>query len=102
MHDKYPKGSHIYLIAILIAATIITIISTVLTYKNSLKAAEDSLKLQTLGIAVSLEASMSKGIAEKENIFRDIITASCVRDVFCDNHSLGCRLFLYKGIEAFR
>jgi two-component system sensor histidine kinase HydH len=74
MHDKYPKGSHIYLIAILIAATIITIISTVLTYKNSLKAAEDSLKLQALGIAVSLEASMSKGIAEKENIFRDIIT----------------------------
>ncbi len=74
MHDKYPKGSHIYLIAILIAATIITIISTVLTYKNSLKAAEDFLKLQALGIAVSLEASMSKGIAEKENIFRDIIT----------------------------
>lgn len=46
MHDKYPKGNYIYLIAILIAATIITIISTVLTYKNSLKAAEDSLKKQ--------------------------------------------------------
>ncbi len=74
MHDTYIRGNHIYLIAILVFATVITLISTFLTYKNSKKAAEDSLNLQALGIAASLEASMSKGIAEKENIFRDIIT----------------------------
>lgn len=83
MHDTYLRGNHSYLIAILVFATIITVISAFLTYKNSIKAAEDSLNLQALGIAVSLEASLkdsdelrvkSYELKTQKNIFKDIIT----------------------------
>lgn len=74
MHDTYLRGNHIYLIAILVFATVITLTSTFLTYKNSKKAAEDSLNLQALGIAASLETSLSKGISERDSILKDIIT----------------------------
>lgn len=83
MHYKYPKGSHVYLVAILIAATVITTAGAILTYRNAVKAAEDSLKLQAIGIAVSLEASlkdsyelrvMSYKLKSQKNIFKDIIT----------------------------
>ncbi len=81
MRGLQPKGNYGYLILILALVTIITIISTILTYKNYRKAAEDSLKLQAIGIAVSLETSL-KGSKEpfvyastgKRNIFKEIIT----------------------------
>jgi two-component system sensor histidine kinase HydH len=76
MHDTYLRGNHIYLIAILVFATVITLISTFLTYKNSKKAAEDSLNLQALGIAVSLETSLNNSdeLRKQKNIFKEIIT----------------------------
>ncbi len=74
MSDKYSNGNRIYLIIILAFATAVTVTSSLLTYRNSINAAEDSLKLQTLGIAVSLEASLSKTSLRSENIFKDIIT----------------------------
>lgn len=74
MHDSYIRGNYSYLIVILVFATFVTLISTFLTYKNSVKAAEDSLNLQALGIAVSLEASLSKGMPVRDNVLKDIIT----------------------------
>lgn len=83
MHDRYPKGSHIYLVAILIAATVITTAGSILTYNNSVKGAESSLELQSTGIAVSLEASIkdsdvlrikSDESNKRKNIFKEIIT----------------------------
>lgn len=82
MSKNLPKAN-IYLVAILTASTIVTLISIALTYRNSARAAEDSLKLQALGIAVSLEASMkdSEGsgvksyeLKHRKNIFKEIIT----------------------------
>jgi two-component system sensor histidine kinase HydH len=76
MHDAHLRGNHIYLIAILVFATIITVISALLTYKNSRKAADDSLNLQALGIAVSLETSLNNSdeLRKQKNIFKEIIT----------------------------
>jgi two-component system sensor histidine kinase HydH len=76
MHDAHLRGNHIYLIAILVFATIITVISALLTYKNSRKAADDSLNLQALGIAVSLETSLNNSdeLRKQRNIFKEIIT----------------------------
>lgn len=73
-HNRYSKRNHLYLVLILIAATFATMLSTVLTYRNSITAAEDSLKLQAFGIAASLEASLSRTMQGKDNIFKDIIT----------------------------
>jgi two-component system sensor histidine kinase HydH len=74
MLNKHPKGSHIYIIAILFVVTVITMLSSIAAYTNALNAANDSLKLQSLGIAVSLEASLSKIASFKDNIFKEIIT----------------------------
>ncbi|MFZ6007978.1 MAG: hypothetical protein ACOYU2_10045, partial [Nitrospirota bacterium] len=76
MHDAHLRGNHSYLIAILVFATVITLISAFLTYKNSRKAAEDSLNLQALGIAVSLETSLNNSdeLRKQKNIFKEIIT----------------------------
>lgn len=71
--EKRPKKAHIYLIIILVVASITTLLSTLIIYRNSLRAAEESLKLQALGIAVSLEPSLQTAHV-KENIFKDIIT----------------------------
>lgn len=68
-----PKRTHIYLIVIIAVASIATIISTIIIYRNSLHAADESLKLQALGIAASLEPSLQVPNVNK-NIFRDIIT----------------------------
>lgn len=66
----------LYLVAILAAATLLTVVSTLFTYRNSMRAAQDSLKLQALGIAVSLDASLPRLAPGDSNIFRDIITQS--------------------------
>ena len=71
-HNK-PKRTHVYLIIVLISASLATLISTLIIYQNSLRAAEEALKLQALGIAASLEPSLVD-VKGKENIFRDIIT----------------------------
>ena len=68
-----PKNTHVYLIIVLVVASLATLISTALIYRNSLRAAEESLRLQALGIAASLEPSLVD-VKGKENIFRDIIT----------------------------
>lgn len=62
-----------YLFIILSAATLLTVLSTYFTYRNSLIAVEDSFKLHALGIAISLEPSLSRINAGK-NIFMDIVT----------------------------
>ncbi len=73
IHQKILKKTHIYLIIILVVASISTLLSTLIIYKNSLRASEESLKLQALGIAASLEPSL-QGTHLEENIFRKIIT----------------------------
>lgn len=71
--QKILKKTHIYLIIILVVASISTLLSTLIIYRNSLKSSEESLKLQALGIAASLEPSLHDTHLE-ENIFRKIIT----------------------------
>jgi two-component system sensor histidine kinase HydH len=68
-----PRNTHVYLIIVLVVASLAILISTAIIYRNSLGAAEESLKLQALGIAASLEPSLVD-LKGKENIFRDIIT----------------------------
>ena len=72
-HHARPKNTRLYLIIVLITGSLATLISTAIIYHNSLGAAEESLKLQALGIAASLEPSLID-VKGKENIFRDIIT----------------------------
>ena len=73
-HHEIPKNTHVYLIVVLVIASVATLISTaIIIYRNSLEAAQESLKLQALGIAASLEPSLIE-VKGKENIFRDIIT----------------------------
>lgn len=64
----------VYLLIILAAATAAVVFSSALTYRNALSAADDSLKLQALGIAASLEASLQRSDFAKENLLRDIIS----------------------------
>lgn len=82
-HFKYIGGNYIYLALILIFATVIIASGVWITRKNALKAVEDSLKLQALGIAVSLEASLKDNyelriknseLRKQKNIFKEIIT----------------------------
>ncbi|HMK56323.1 MAG TPA: hypothetical protein VK448_06790, partial [Dissulfurispiraceae bacterium] len=72
-HAYKPKRTHIYLVVVLFAASVATLVSTIIIYRNSLAAADESLRLQALGIASSLEPSLT-GLKLRENIFRDIIT----------------------------
>ncbi len=63
----------IYLIIILLAITLLTIVSTYFTYRNAKTAFEDSLKLHALGIVISLEPSLAR-TNNTENIFSDIVS----------------------------
>jgi two-component system sensor histidine kinase HydH len=57
----------------LIAASIaVTLLSTVISYRNAVHAAQDFLKSQALGIATSLDTALSR-YGTKENIFTDMI-----------------------------
>lgn len=71
--DRLARTS-VYLLIMLAAATVAVVLSSALTYRNALSAADDSLKLQALGIAASLEASLQRSDFAKENLLRDIIT----------------------------
>lgn len=76
MLNKHSKRSYIYLVAILLFATIITTISSFLTYKNSIKASESSLQLQAIGIGASIESFINSSgeLKRQKNIFKEIIT----------------------------
>lgn len=63
---------YLFLISIILVAVITTLISTVISYKNALKAADNFLESQSLGIAASLDSAISK-YGTRENIFTDII-----------------------------
>lgn len=67
------KGTR-YLVVALIAATAITTASVLLTYRSALQASEDSLKLMALGIAVSLETTLSRMEKDRETLFSDILS----------------------------
>lgn len=71
---KLSRDNRMYIIIILIVATVITVLSTALTYRNAVNASEDSMKLHALGIAVSLEASLSRIGPDSGNIFKAIIS----------------------------
>lgn len=76
MTGAFQRKNYLYLVIILVAVSIAAMISTVLSYRNSIDAARNSLKLQAYGIAASLEASL-KGIDTaahgKNNIFKRIV-----------------------------
>lgn len=63
-----------YLIFILLIVTLLLLISTYFTYRNALIAYEDSMKLHALGIALSLEPTLSDLLSTEKNILADIIT----------------------------
>jgi len=69
------KGTR-YLVVALIAATAITMASVSLTYRSALRASEDSLKLMALGIAVSLEATLSRMDRDRNTLFSEILAGS--------------------------
>jgi two-component system sensor histidine kinase HydH len=71
--DKKRKKRYSYIVLILAAASLATLVSTAIIYRNSLHAAEESLRLQALGIAASLEPSIQT-IKGKERLFPDIVT----------------------------
>jgi two-component system, NtrC family, sensor histidine kinase HydH len=73
--EKKPKKTYIYFIIIIAIASLATLFSTLIIYRNSVRAAEESLKLQTLGIAASLEPSLQAAHV-KEGIFKEIVTDS--------------------------
>ncbi len=73
VREKRRKKTHIYLIIIIAVASLATLLSTLIIYRNSLRAAEESLKLQALGIASSLEPSLQAAHV-KEDIFKEIVT----------------------------
>ncbi len=73
--EKRPKKTHIYFIIIIAVASFTTLLSTFIIYRNSLKAAEESLKLEALGMAVSLEPSLQEAHL-KEGIFKEIVADS--------------------------
>ncbi len=73
--EKKPKKTHVYFIIIIAVASLATLFSTLIIYRNSVRAAEESLKLQALGIAASLEPSV-QAAQVKEGIFKEIVTDS--------------------------
>lgn len=73
--DASWTKTRLYLIILLVAATAVTALSTFFHYRSSLQAAERALELQALGIAASLEASLSTISPYEANVFRELITA---------------------------
>ncbi|MBF0327897.1 MAG: hypothetical protein HQL10_01935 [Nitrospirae bacterium] len=82
LNDK-PR---IYILLLCSIATAVTLISSYLTYMNALSAAKDSLKLQALGIGVSLEAVLKDSYGwvaagTKKNIFGEVIADGSQRGI---------------------
>lgn len=62
------------IVIILACATIATVLNALFTWRTATTAAEDSLKLQALGIAASIEASLQQSTIRTNSILSDIIT----------------------------
>jgi two-component system, NtrC family, sensor histidine kinase HydH len=69
------RRTHIYVIILLVSASFAILLSTFVIYRNSLGAADESLRLQALGIAASLEPSLQT-IKGKELFFSEINTSA--------------------------
>jgi two-component system sensor histidine kinase HydH len=73
----------------LIAGTVITTASVSLSYRSALRGSGDALKLMALGVAVSLEATLSRMEKGRETLFSDIITEGRWEGIafiaLCDN-----------------
>jgi two-component system, NtrC family, sensor histidine kinase HydH len=79
MRLDHPKNSRRIrggLLVVLALATAATLFSTYAVYRNALDAAEESLRLQALGIAASLEPSLASGIRSDTNLFPAIVAES--------------------------
>ncbi|HMK42574.1 MAG TPA: ATP-binding protein [Dissulfurispiraceae bacterium] len=64
------------LLLILVIATVATVFSSVVMYRNAVDAADNALRLQAFGLAATLEASLRRMDLEKGTLFSDIITES--------------------------
>ncbi len=68
---------NLYFIIPVLLASLIIMVDNIIAFRHAYKLAEDTAKLQTLGIAVSLEAALkeidSMDYLSGRNIFRDII-----------------------------
>lgn len=67
-----------YILLLCAIATVVTLISSYLTYMSAISSAKDSLKLQALGIGVSLEAALKDSpvpaaVRNQKNIFSEVI-----------------------------
>jgi two-component system, NtrC family, sensor histidine kinase HydH len=73
---KTPRRIRLGLLVVLVLATAATLLSTHAVYRNALDAAEQSLRLQALAIAASLEPSLAEGIPGGANPFERIVAES--------------------------
>lgn len=64
---------NIVLITIITVSISTTLLSTLFSYRNAINAADNFLRSQALGIAASLDTTISR-YGTKENIFKDIIS----------------------------
>jgi two-component system sensor histidine kinase HydH len=69
------RKTYRYIIVVLAAASFAILLSTALIYLNSMDAADESLRLQALGIAASLEPSL-QDIRGKELFFSEVNTSA--------------------------
>jgi two-component system sensor histidine kinase HydH len=73
LKEAFLSGSRGYLVVVVTAASVVTILNTFMTYTNARKAAEEALRLQALAVAASLEPSLGRAIRDRDNIFSDIL-----------------------------
>ncbi|NTU43711.1 MAG: hypothetical protein HGA78_11830, partial [Nitrospirales bacterium] len=94
---RYLLRGHLYLFLIILFATAATLVSMGLTYRNSLQAARDSLELQAIGIAVSLEASLAGSIEKGGNILQGMVTAGNEGIAYAALYSREGRIILHSN-----
>ena len=63
---------NLFFVCLIATSIAVTLVSTYISYKNAVHAAQDFLKSQAKGIATSLDTALSR-YGTKENIFTDII-----------------------------
>jgi len=63
---------NLFFVCLIATSIAVTLVSTYISYKNAVHAAQDFLKSQARGIATSLDTALSR-YGTKENIFTDII-----------------------------
>jgi two-component system, NtrC family, sensor histidine kinase HydH len=75
MRENKRRKTSLYIIIVLVVVSISILVSAYIIYHNSLDAADESLRLQALGIAASLEPSL-QDIKGKELLFPEINTSA--------------------------